>query len=241
MAEASDVRARAPMGPYSAGWDDRELLSLIVHELRSPAAVVAGYLRLLLEHGPEHLTEREREMIDHANHSCHRLLEVVQDLSDLASFDRGEMIASMSPVELFSLCDEVVGTINLELGATRMAFSYSDEDRAAMVDGEAARLKQALHSLITAALREGGSREGCGFVVREPDPHAIVALGPPGIAGRREDILLSRGVPFDRWRGGMGLSLPLAWNIIEAHGGEIWSLTPGFGPACAFSLPVRSV
>src|SRR5579862_366663 len=59
-----------------AGSDYRQLISLIAHELRSPAAVVSGYLRLLLRHSaqnpsePEPAMPSEQRMIEEANRSC---------------------------------------------------------------------------------------------------------------------------------------------------------------------------
>jgi len=64
--------------------DCRRLMSLVAHELRSPGAVVAGYLRLLAKNTAPGLTEPERKMIDEANKSCGRLLHIAQELSELA-------------------------------------------------------------------------------------------------------------------------------------------------------------
>lgn len=219
--------------------DTRHLLGLLSHELRSPAAVVAGYLRLLLGPTTVPLPARERTMIEEANRSCARLLRVVQDLGDLASLEGPEALPPLSPVHVFSLCDEVVSATNLE-GEAQVAFSYADVDRPTVVQGHGGRLKQAFRALVAATLREGGtgSLEGCGFVTHDPGAaHAVVALGREGMAGRRADIL-RRDVFFDRWRGGTGMSLPIACRIIEAHGGQIWSLDKASGTACAFSLPV---
>jgi signal transduction histidine kinase len=43
---------------------------------------------------------------------------------------------------------------------------------------------------------------------------------------------------FDRWRGGTGLSLPIACRIIEAHRGALWALPGGSRGACALALPL---
>jgi signal transduction histidine kinase len=46
--------------------------------------------------------------------------------------------------------------------------------------------------------------------------------------------------PFDEWRGGMGLALPVARRVIDAHGGALWSAEGGHSKAaCALRLPLR--
>ena len=50
------------------------LLSLAVHEFRTPASVVGGYLRMLQRDGDQPLSDRQRKMIDEAEKSCARLV-----------------------------------------------------------------------------------------------------------------------------------------------------------------------
>ena len=55
--------------------------------------------------------------------------------------------------------------------------------------------------------------------------------------GSAADVLKHQQAPFDRWRGGMGLSLPIAHRIVQAHRGVLWAL-PGSRATCALSLPL---
>ena len=61
-------RRREPAGVYPP------LLSLAVHEFRTPRQVVGGYLRMLQRDGGGPLTDRQRHMIDEAEKSCARLV-----------------------------------------------------------------------------------------------------------------------------------------------------------------------
>jgi signal transduction histidine kinase len=221
-----------------ANYEYRQLLSLIAHELRSPAAVVAGYLRLLLKNGAQGLPEPERKMIEEASRSCACLLDIVRELDDLADLEESGPSRSHAQVHIFSLCDEVVrGAVRTGRAVT---FSCADIDRPALVEGDADRLKRALNGLVAAVQRERGARplEAWGFVNLDNGARcAVMALGDAGIAFRRDGILASRGTSFDRWRGGTGMSLPIACRIVEAHGGCVWSLPDSPG-ACAVSLPL---
>ena len=73
--------------------DCRRLLSLLAHEMRSPGAVVAGYLRMLKGPSTSDMPGREQKMIEEANRSCARLLHIVQELSDFGELSsNGDMV-----------------------------------------------------------------------------------------------------------------------------------------------------
>lgn len=116
---------------------------------------------------------------------------------------------------------------------------YDDIDRDAKIDGHEARLKQAVSALIASIVRERGvsSVEARGFIARTSAPTALIAFGEPGTITSAADVLKHQQTPFDRWRGGMGLSLPIAHRIVLAHHGNLWGL-PGSRATCALALPL---
>jgi signal transduction histidine kinase len=214
--------------------DCQRLMSLLAHEMRSPGAVVAGYLRMLKTSGAE-LPAREQKMIEEANRSCGRLMHIVQELSDLGELESQEL--NRAPLAIFPLCDDVIQSASHE--GSDISFVCDDKDREAMIDGHEARLKQAVSSLIASLVRERGSApiEARGFVSRATTPSALIAFGDPGGVASAADVLKHQEAPFDPWRGGMGLSLPIARRIVQAHRGVLWAL-PGSRATCALSLPL---
>ena len=127
--------------------DCQRLMSLVAHELRSPGAVVAGYLRLLAKNTAPALTEPERKMIDEANKSCGRLLHIAQELSELAELSGEDPVRTWLPVPIFTMCGEVVQSAADAGGA--VSFSTHDRDKEACVEGHAGRLRQALGLMIS--------------------------------------------------------------------------------------------
>ena len=219
--------------------DSHRLMALLAHELRSPGAVVAGYLRMLKGPSASELPGREQKMIEEANRSCARLLHIVQELSELGELSAAQPDLKLTPVPVFAICDDVVQDAGNE-GAD-VTFTCDDEDRDVMVAGHAGRLKQALGSLVASVVRERGSApvEARAFIHRNGDSQAVIAFGDPGMATSVSDVLKEQQRPFDRWRGGMGLSLPIAHRIVEVHRGALWGL-PGSRATFALSLPLAS-
>src|SRR5438552_16861949 len=88
--------------------DCRRLLSLIAHEMRSPGAVVSGYLRMLKGPSSSDMPGREQKMIEEANRSCGRLLHIVQELTDFGESSVPNPEMKLAPLPIFALCDDIV-------------------------------------------------------------------------------------------------------------------------------------
>src|SRR5437867_2952474 len=83
-----------------------QLLSLAVHEFRTPASVVGGYLRMLQRDVGDPLSEHQRKMIDDAEKSCARLVALIAELSDISKLDAGLIALARQPVDVFALVGE---------------------------------------------------------------------------------------------------------------------------------------
>jgi signal transduction histidine kinase len=216
-------------------------LSLAVHEFRTPVTVVAGYLRMLLREQGGPLTDKQRKMLEEADRSCTRLGALVGEMSDLGKLESHELSLARHEVDINQILSEMPERVRE--GADRgVRLEVRAAAKPLIVVGDRVRLSTALTALVHAALRERGDP---GIVVAEcsmiKDERnwGVVAIGDDSLLSPLRD---SRRTPppFDEWRGGLGLALPVARRIIEAHGGALWSL-PGAQSrsASALRLPLR--
>lgn len=217
-------------------------MSLAVHELRTPVTVVAGYLRMLLREQGGPLSEKQRKMLEEADRSCGRLSALVAEMSELGKLEAGQIALSRQAVDLHALAAELAN--DMHEGGDR-GLSLEVRGGPVMVDADRSRLAAALKALMHSALRERGEP---GVIVVECTAVAagagwgVVAIGEqstiPALLRVVHDGAASN---FDEWRGGLGLALPVARRIIEAHGGAIWSPGGDQGrAACALRLPLRT-
>src|SRR5688572_33310760 len=65
------------------------LLSLAVHEFRTPVTVVAGYIRMLLKDRAGPLSDQQRRLLEEAEKSCSRLTALLTEVSDLSNLEGG--------------------------------------------------------------------------------------------------------------------------------------------------------
>jgi len=215
-----------------------------VHELRTPVTVVAGYLRMVLREQAGPLTEKQRKMLEEADRSCARIGSLVSEMSDLGKLESQQIAMASTEVNVAALAAEVAS--NMHEGEDRnVRLDVRGADRPLMVAGDRTRLGAALTALMHAALRE---RADAGVVVVECDTvtdatqaWAVIAISEE--TATRPLIDAARGTlpPFDEWRGGLGLALPIGKRVIEAHGGALWSLPGDAGrTASALRLPLKN-
>jgi len=202
------------------------LLSLAVHEFRTPASVVSGYLRMLERDRDPALTERQRKMVEEAEKSCARIVAIVNELSDIGKLDGGLISFSRQPVDAFALVGEVAELVH-EAREREVRLKVSGEDHGAAISGDAPRLRTAFEAIFRAILRE---KAGPTTIVvdrrvltREGRTCAVVVVSEEASV---QDAYEREPVPFDEKRGGLGLALPLARRVIEGHDGTLWSPKP---------------
>ncbi|MBI4485738.1 MAG: HAMP domain-containing histidine kinase [Acidobacteria bacterium] len=224
-----------------------KLLSLAVHEFRTPASVVGGYLRMLQRDTDSPLTERQRKMIEEAERSCSRIVELVAELGEVSKIDAGLITFAQQPLDVFSLVQEVAGTVHeSEDREVRLAVRGSSAEAPAI--GDSARLRAAFQSIFRAILREQPA--ACTVVALRRIEEAgglrsaVIVVAEETVV---QDTYELEAGPFDEKRGGLGLLLPIARRVIEGHGGRLLAPIP---PASAhvasnrgvaiISLPLRS-
>src|SRR5947209_3281820 len=84
-----------------------EFVATASHELRSPLTSIKGFVELL-EHSSEGMTERQREFIDIILKSTDRLVELVNDLLDVARIEADHVEINRRPIDVGEVVHEVV-------------------------------------------------------------------------------------------------------------------------------------
>lgn len=203
--------------------DYPQLLSLAVHELRTPASVVGGYLRMLRMDPSTPLTERQQKMVEEAEKSCGRMVALIAELSELGKLDGGTASVNTQGFDLFETIEGVAGLVH-EAEDRGVQLALTGEATGAPIKGDLTRVKTAFDAFFRAVLREQPS--SCTVVVdRRRDvengvARAVVVVAEASLVQRTYDA--AHG-PFDDKRGGLGLALPIAARVIERHGGSVWS------------------
>jgi signal transduction histidine kinase len=203
-----------------------QLLSLAVHEFRTPASVVGGYLRMLQRDAAGELNDRQRKMIDEAEKSCARLVALIAELSDVSKLDSGAIALARQPVDVFALVSDVAEHVQ-EARDREVRLEVRGENNAATLTGDATRLRSAFDAVFRAVLRE---KAGPCLVIAERRRETHDGQRTAVIVVSEADSIQAAYErdrdAFDEKRGGLGLALPLARRVIEGHGGHLAAPAP---------------
>ena len=204
------MSADAPGGRHGGGgeptWLDR-----LAHDLRGPLAPLqtASYLLQREDLDPA----RRAELLVLLERQTHRLARMLDELDDWRRVDRGDLLGQRETSEMALLLDYAL--VGSGLGGTPV----EDDGAVANIQVDAPRLTQALRTLLDFAIARDGSPPE--LVLRSDAGRARLQLtlaGPPPSAAEAAALFeRPQADPFD---GGLGLRLPLAREIVRAHGGE---------------------
>jgi hypothetical protein len=221
------------------------VMSLAVHELRTPVTVVGGYLRMLLREQAGPLTDKQKKMLEEAERSCGRLGALVNEMSEFGKLESGELTMARQEVNVAALLAELAA--DMHEGEDRgVRLEVRGTDQPIVIQGDRTRLSAALRALMQSALRERGEP---GAIIAQCSQMAdgagtryvLVAIGDEATLPLLAASAEKQPSPFDVWRGGLGLALPVARQVIEGHGGTLWSADGAQSRAAsALRLPLRT-
>ncbi len=221
------------------------------HELRTPLSVLKAELELALREGrsPEEL----RAALESAAEETDRLVRLAEDLLAIANLEDGRLPLRSAPLDAVELTAATASRFDArarEVGRTVRALPGAP----LALEGDRARLDQALGNLVDNALRHGGGDVELAAVAHDSVVELHVRDHGPGFPAGFIDSAFERFTRADgaRSRGGAGLGLSIVAAVAESHGGgahaanlpaggaDVWiELSPGgtTGAATARSRP----
>ncbi len=217
------------------------LLDSITHDFRTPLTSMKAAVSSLL--GPQPLPPAQTaELLSIIDEECDRLNHLVEEASEMARLEAGEVELHFAPVQVTEIVDQTLAQLRAALAGRTVNVRINDALPAVRADVE--RTVDVLMKLVDNAnlyspkdqpITISAERSGDSVVVN-------VADRGPGI----DDF--EQGMIFDKfYRGkdqrylirGTGMGLPIAKAIVAAHGGSIGVTSQlGHGSVFSFTLPV---
>ena len=240
LAELEKALARARAAEKSRS----TFFSIVSHDIRTPLNAILGYSELL-QYGIKHKSERD-EALKSIRASGTTLLQLVNDVLDLAKMDSGKMTIHPEPVRLASLADEVFASFRMVAAEKEIALVNQTTDVPTLLLDEH-RFRQILFNLVGNAVKftEHGS---VAVTASYTDGNLELAVTDTG-CGIESDMLTHILDPFvqvedpshsaDR-AAGTGLGLSICRRLVEAMGGKLTVCSePGKGST--FKASIQSV
>jgi signal transduction histidine kinase len=234
-----------------------DFLANTSHELRTPLNGMIGFLKLIMD-GMADDPEEQAEFINEAYRSALHLLNIINDVLDIAKIEAGKLQIELSPVKLNELLEDVEDFTRSQVQQKQLSFVIQKllTDDEVLLYGNYQRLLQVMLNLVGNAIKfthEGGVTISVEVIkkkvtVQNQELPGLVKVRVAdtgiGVSLDKQDKLFQSFSQVDgsrtRQYGGTGLGLAISQKLVEAMGGEVnfYSLGEGLGSTVTFTVPL---
>lgn len=219
------------------------------HEIRTPLNAIMGFCNLVADPGVE-ATEKA-QFIGIINQNIDALLELINDIFDIAQVEAGSMDIDEQSCNINDLLSSIQTYFNFEKGAMgkdnlQVKLKRANKDSEFSILTDKYKLRRTISNLVENALKytEEGSIE-IGYVYNNNGMiEFFVKDEGIGFEQDKADVIFKSFRQVDdsstRKYGGLGLGLTVAQKFTELMGGELWAKSePGKGSVFYFTIPYK--
>ena len=203
-----------------------DFLSSMSHELRSPLNAILGFAQLM-ESGSPALAPTQKESVDQILQAGWYLLELINEILDLALIESGKLSLSLEPMSLDEVLDDCHAMIEPQAQVGGIRVSFPQWQSPIFINADRTRVKQVFINLLSNAIKY--NRVGGRVDVRYdlgPTGRVRISFQDTG-EGLSADKLAQLFQPFNRLgqeagvEEGTGIGLVVSKRLVELMGGEI--------------------
>ena len=221
-----------------------EFLSSMSHELRSPLNAILGFAQLM-ESGSPLPTATQKASIDQILKAGWYLLELINEILDLALIESGRLSLSLEPMPLDDVMLESQAMIEPQAQKNGIHMSFPHLEIPYFVNADRTRVKQVLINLLSNAIKYNRARGTVEVTCGASSAKRIrISVHDTG-EGLSPEKLAQLFQPFNRLgqeassAEGTGIGLVVSKQLVELMGGEIGvESTVGVGSMFWFELNV---
>ncbi len=213
----------------------------VSHELRTPLNAIVNFAHILERESIGPVNQTQADYLARIERSGWHLLNILNDLLDMAQIESGEFKLYLEASDLRDVCEEAaIAVQGLLLDKEHVAFYTEYPERWPQLRIDRMRMKQGLINLLGNAAKY--TEEGhITLSVSADDAFAYIQVSDTGvgIAPKYHDLIFQEFKQVDetaaRKRIGTGLGLPITRHLVERHGGSI-SLESDLGQGATFTI-----
>lgn len=251
----SDYMAHKAIAPVEKSWKNQnQFVADASHELKTPLTVILANMDIMLAN-PDSTVEEQKKWIENTKSEAKRMTDLVNDMLFLARGDAGhEQTFNFMEVDASALVEDCV--LTFESVAFEKGVEFNENiTKDVYIRADASKLKQAVIILIDNALKyvdnNGKILVSLKYVSRYVGPvlsksfvKISVSNTGPAIPKEKQAQVFERFFRADesrtRDKGGYGLGLAIASNIVQAHEGSIaLDYSDQRGTCFSITLPVK--
>ncbi len=216
---------RAMAAAEKANLAKSDFLSSMSHELRSPLNAILGFAQLINSDSPAP-TESQAASIDQILHAGWYLLDLINEILDLAQIESGKLALSREPTSLAEIMLECQAMIEPQAQKRGVRMTFPPFAVPCFVDADRTRLKQVLINLLSNAIKYNKPNGTVIVDCDAADDRVRISIRDTG-AGLGPEMLEQLFQPFNRLGQerstveGTGIGLVMSKRLVELMGGVI--------------------
>lgn len=210
-----------------------EFLANVSYELRSPLTSISGFSEMLKQQYFGPLSDKQKEYVDGIFQSSQHLMQLINDILDLASIEAGYMHLDVSKFDIHDMMKSVLSLIRERTKELNLSIVFECPPNIGKMIGDETRLKQVLFNLLSNAIKYSMPGQIIAMGANEPPSGEVVlwvqdegqgipqeeqeAIFNKFYKGKNQDAMKAK----PNSRSGTGLGLSIVKSFIELHGGKV--------------------
>ena len=216
-------------------------ISVISHELKTPVALIKGYVSTLRREDASWDPKIVDDSLQVIEEEADRLTVLIENLLDASRLQAGALAINEADVALDALANRIAERFQTQTKVHTIVVDFPPNFPVVLADED--RISQVLSNLLSNAIKyspDGGEIRISGKALPQ---YVVICVSDQGPGIAPDDIphvfdRFYRSSDAARKTKGAGLGLYLARAVVEAHKGRIWvDPKPGDGARVCFSLP----
>ena len=203
-----------------------DFLSSMSHELRTPLSAILGFAQLI-ESGTPQPTPSQKRSVDQILQAGWYLLELINEILDLALIESGKLSLSLEPVSLAEVMRECEAMIESQADKRGISVTFPQFSSPCHIKADRTRLKQVLINLLSNAIKYNTERGSVLLKCVDTAPDRIRICVEDTGKGLSQDKIEQLFQPFNRLgqeahtEQGTGIGLVMTKRLVELMGGII--------------------
>ena len=210
--------------------ENRELISNISHDLKTPITAVKGYVEGIMD-GVADTPEKMNRYIRTIYNKANEMDRLINELTFYSKIDTNRIPYTFNKIHVKDYFEDCIDDLSVELessGVSLTYFDYLEEDAIVIADAE--QLKRVINNIISNSLKYMNKPRGViNIRLRDVGDFIQIEIEDNGKGIAQKDLVNI----FDRFyrtdasrnssKGGSGIGLSIVKKIMEDHGGQVWA------------------
>ena len=228
-----------------------DFLANVSYQLRTPLNAIMGFNEILDKEYFGALNTRQKEYTRDTQKASEKLLELIDDILDLATLEAGYMTLQREDVSVYTLMSNIKDLVSDWARKAHIEVDLKCAKNIGKITADEKRLKQAIINVIRNAISFTPEHGQITLAAKKRKDGIEISVQDNGVGIEKEDRQRIFE-PFERaqsaatdarlTRSGAGLGLSLVKNIVALHGGEVsLDSEPGKGTIVTMFVPFTSI